>query len=93
MATPNPDRWLIQEARRRFREVIRAAMREGPQFITRHGEDIAVIVDITEYRRLTGSGQGLAQILLGGPRLGDDEIAVLNEIEAERRADLDLRSR
>jgi len=52
-----------------------------------------VIVDITEYRRLTGSGQGLAQIILGGPRLGDDEIAVLNEIEAERRADLDLRTR
>jgi len=29
MATPNPDRWLIEEARRRFREVIRAAMREA----------------------------------------------------------------
>jgi len=69
--------------------VIRAARREGPQVITRHDEDVAVIVDVAEYRRLTGSGHGLAQILLGGPRLGDDEIAVLNEIEAACRAEIE----
>jgi prevent-host-death family protein len=87
MATPNPDHWQIQEAKQRFSEVIRAVTREGPQVITRHGEDVAVIVDIAEYRRLTGSGQELTQILLGGPKLGDDEMAVFDEIEAERKAD------
>ncbi len=87
MGTPNPDHWQIQEAKQRFSEVIRAVTREGPQVITRHGEDVAVIVDIAEYRRLTGSGRELTRILLGGPRLGDDEIAVFDEIEAERKAD------
>jgi prevent-host-death family protein len=84
---PNSDHWQIQEAKQRFSEVIRAVTREGPQVITRHGEDVAVIVDIAEYRRLTSSGRELTQVLLGGPRLGDDAIAVFDEIEAERKAD------
>ena len=87
MATPNPDRWQIQEAKQRFSEVIRAVTREGPQVVTRHGEDVAVIVSIAEYRRLTSSGQDLTRVLLGGPSLGDEGIAVLDKIESERKAD------
>jgi antitoxin (DNA-binding transcriptional repressor) of toxin-antitoxin stability system len=34
----------------RFSEVIRAVANEGPQIITWHGEDVAVIVDIVVTR-------------------------------------------
>ena len=53
MASPNPDRWQIQEAKQRFSEMIRAVTSEGPQVITRHGEDVAVVVEIGAYHRLT----------------------------------------
>jgi prevent-host-death family protein len=86
MTSPTPDHWQIQEAKQRFSEMIRAVTTEGPQVITRHGEDVAVVVDIGEYRRLTRPAVDLASILLGGPKL--DGIAdVFAEIEAERKAD------
>jgi prevent-host-death family protein len=87
MMSPTPDHWQIQEAKQRFSEMIRAVTTEGPQVITRHGEDVAVVVDIEEYRRLTRPAVDLANILLGGPKLDDSAADVFAEIEAERKAD------
>jgi prevent-host-death family protein len=87
MASPTPDHWQIQDAKQRFSEMIRAVTNEGPQIITRHGEDVAVVVDIGEYRRLTRPAVDLAGILLGGPKLDDGTADVFVEIEAERKAD------
>jgi prevent-host-death family protein len=87
MTSPTRDHWQIQEAKQRFSEMIRAVRTEGPQVITRHGEDVAVIVEISEYRRLTRPAADLASILLGGPKLDDSTAVVFAEIEAERKAD------
>lgn len=84
MVTPTPDHWQIQDAKQRFSEMIRAVMRGGPQVITRHGEDVAVVVDIAEYRRLTRPAVDLTGALLGGPKVDDDVFA---EIESERKGD------
>ncbi|MGH3931390.1 MAG: type II toxin-antitoxin system Phd/YefM family antitoxin, partial [Pseudonocardiaceae bacterium] len=45
--------WQVQEAKQRFSEVLRAVENDGPQTITRHGQEIAVVIDIEEYRQLT----------------------------------------
>jgi prevent-host-death family protein len=68
MTSRIPDHWPIQDAKQRFSEMIRAVMTQGPQVITRHGEDVAVVVDVGEYRSLTRPAVDLASILLGGPR-------------------------
>ena len=47
--------WQVQEAKQRFSEVLRAVESEGPQTITRHGREIAVVVEIQEYRGLAGA--------------------------------------
>jgi prevent-host-death family protein len=88
MTSPGSDHWQIQDAKQRFSEMIRAVAGEGPQVITRHGEDVAVVVAIGEYRRLTRPAVDLASILLGGPKLGDSIADVFGEIEAERKADV-----
>jgi prevent-host-death family protein len=88
MTSPTPDHWQIQDAKQRFSEMIRAVTNEGPQVITRHGEDVAVVVDIDEYRRLTRPAVDLAGILLGGPKFDDGTADVFAEVEAERKADL-----
>ena len=87
MTSPTPDHWQIQDAKQRFSEMIRAVTSDGPQVITRHGEDVAVVVDIDEYRRLTRPAVDLASVLLGGPKLDDGVADVFAEIEAERKAD------
>jgi prevent-host-death family protein len=87
MSSPAHDHWQIQEAKQRFSEVIRAVGTEGPQVITRHGEEVAVIVDINEYRRLTRPIGNVAEVLLGGPPLDDTTIAILDEVEARRKLD------
>ncbi|MGH3253225.1 MAG: type II toxin-antitoxin system Phd/YefM family antitoxin [Trebonia sp.] len=87
VVSPTPDHWQLQDAKQRFSEMIRTVAHEGPQIITRHGEDVAVVVDIAEYRRLTRSAVDLAGVLLGGPKLDDGAAGVLAEIEAERKAD------
>ena len=88
MTSPGPDHWQIQDAKQRFSEMIRAVTSEGPQVITRHGEDVAVVMDISDYRRLTRSAVDLAGTLLGGPKLDDSAADVFAEIEADRKADL-----
>ena len=87
MTSPDRDHWQIQEAKQRFSEMIRAVTSEGPQVITRHGESVAVVLDIAEYRRLTRPVVDLAGILLGGPKLDGSAADVFAEIEAERKAD------
>jgi prevent-host-death family protein len=96
MMSRSPDHWQIQDAKQRFSEMIRAVAQEGPQVISRHGEDVAVVVDIAEYRRLTRPTVDLARILLGGPKIDNVDAEVFTEIEAERKADfgraIDLRA-
>ncbi len=80
--------WQVQEAKQRFSEVLRAVENDGPQTITRHGEEVAVVIDIDEYRRLTGGRRSLADVLLAiEPEMGDDAAAIFDEIEAERKQD------
>lgn len=66
--------WQLQEAKQRLSEVIRRASDEGPQIVTRHGEDVAVVLDIREYRRLTGDVPDFKEFLLSGPDLSELEI-------------------
>ncbi|HUB38792.1 MAG TPA: type II toxin-antitoxin system Phd/YefM family antitoxin [Streptosporangiaceae bacterium] len=87
MTSHTHDYWQIQDAKQRFSEMIRAVAHEGPQIITRHGDEVAVVVDIAEYRRLTRPTVDLTGLLLGGPALSDDAVDVLAEVEAERKAD------
>ncbi|HWG65042.1 MAG TPA: type II toxin-antitoxin system Phd/YefM family antitoxin [Streptosporangiaceae bacterium] len=67
--------WQVQEAKQRFSELIRAAHDEGPQVVTRHGEEIAVVIDIDEYRHLNGEAAEFKEYLRCGPGFDDLEIA------------------
>ncbi|WP_460540438.1 type II toxin-antitoxin system Phd/YefM family antitoxin [Glycomyces halotolerans] len=46
--------WQVQDAKKRFSELIRASKTDGAQFITRHGEEEAVMLSVEDYRRLAG---------------------------------------
>ena len=77
----------IQDAKQRFSEMLRAVAHDGPRIITRHGEEVAVVMEIAECRRLTRPAVDLTRLPLGGPTLSDDAAEVLTEVEADRKAD------
>jgi antitoxin Phd len=66
--------WQIQEAKSRLSEVIEEATTKGPQIITRHGSERAVLLSIDEYRSLTAHKPNLRDYLLSGPKVDDFEI-------------------
>ncbi len=63
--------WQVQEAKQRFSELLRRAQDEGPQVVTRHGEEVAVVITAEEFRRLTGEKPDFKAFLLApdGPDL------------------------
>ncbi|PXX70655.1 prevent-host-death family protein [Nocardia tenerifensis] len=77
--------WQVQEAKQRFSEVLRAAESNGPQTITRHGDAVAVVIDIDEYRRLMRPDISFVDhLLVKFSGLGDEVADVLDEVERER---------
>ncbi|HEX6336370.1 MAG TPA: type II toxin-antitoxin system Phd/YefM family antitoxin [Jiangellaceae bacterium] len=60
-------RWQVQEAKQRLSELLKSAHEDGPQVITRHGEEIAVVLDMHEYRRLRGPKITFKDLLTSGP--------------------------
>jgi prevent-host-death family protein len=56
-------RWQVQEAKQRFSEVVRAAEAGEPQIVTRHGEEVVVVVDIEQFHRLQGDTTNLMAYL------------------------------
>ncbi len=79
--------WQVQEAKQRFSEVLRAAESGEPQIVTKHGEEVAVVIDINEYRRMRGEAVDLMTYLRAEP-LSDVDIAVDRAEDLPREIDL-----
>ena len=59
--------WQLQEAKQRFSELVRRALEEGPQTVTRRGEEVVVVVPAEEFRRLTGDKPDFKEFLMSAP--------------------------
>jgi len=77
--------WQVQDAKQRFSELIRRARSDGPQVVTRHGEEIAVVIDIADYRRLKGETADFRDYLRAGP--GFDDLDLSRTAEGPRSTD------
>jgi antitoxin Phd len=63
--------WQLQEAKTHLSEVIERAQSEGPQTITRHGTERAVVISVQEYKALAAHKPDFKAHLLGGPKVDD----------------------
>ena len=59
--------WQLQDAKARFSEFLDAALKKGPQVVTRRGVEAAVLVPIEEWRRVHQSARPNIKDLLLGP--------------------------
>lgn len=74
--------WQVQEAKQRFSELVRRTLEEGPQVVTRHGEEVVVVVAADEYRRSQEARppeRDFKEFLLSGPDL--------SQLDLTRKAD------
>ena len=63
--------WQLQEAKQRFSEVVRQAQDEGPQVVTRHGQEVVVVIAFEEYERLVPSRRSFKRFLRSEPFFDD----------------------
>ena len=64
--------WPVQDAKARFSELLDTCIAEGPQLVTRHGTESAVLLPMHEWRRLQQSAPpSIKQLLLSDEARGD----------------------
>lgn len=67
--------------------MLRAVETDGPQTITRHGQEVAVVLNMADFRRLAGPRTNFSEHLVAFPKLAaqSGEPDVFAEVEAERQ--------
>lgn len=66
------DKWQLQEAKNRLSEVVRRARSEGPQVITLHGADAAVVVSARDFVQMSRRKGKLVDFFRKSPLVGVD---------------------
>ncbi|MGH3914553.1 MAG: type II toxin-antitoxin system Phd/YefM family antitoxin [Pseudonocardiaceae bacterium] len=72
---PHDQTWSVADAKARLSELLERVINDGPQAITRRGEEIAVVVSIEEWQRKTKRSGNLAEFLAASP-LRDSELEI-----------------
>jgi antitoxin Phd len=79
--------WQLQEAKARFSEFLDASLRDGPQIVTRHGKEEAVLIPIAEWKRLQAQKPSLKELLLARTPIVDD-MMIPKRVQSQRRKPL-----
>lgn len=82
-ATP----WPVAEAKARLSEVIDLALSAGPQAISRHGKQVAVVVSAEEWERKAHRKGSLARFFEDSPLRGS---SVVVRRKRDRPLDIEL---
>lgn len=80
-------KWQLQEAKNQLSELVRKARSEGPQVITLHGNDAAVVVSAKDYGRLSRPRGKLVDFFRKSPLIGV-ELDLARDKDTGRRVDL-----
>jgi prevent-host-death family protein len=62
--------WQLQEAKNKLSRVINNAVNSGPQVITKHGEEVVIVLSYAEYKKLIASKGSLSAFFQDSPLLG-----------------------
>lgn len=73
--TAHDPAWSVADAKARLSELLDQVVHDGPQAITRRGQEIAVVVSIEEWHRKTNRSGSLAEFLAASP-LRDSDLEV-----------------
>jgi len=64
--------WKLQDAKAKFSKIVEDALKIGPQFVTRRGQNAVVVVSIEEYEELISDKPSFKEFLLNCPKMEND---------------------
>lgn len=64
--------WKLQDAKAKFSQVVDNALKVGPQYVTRRGQEAVVVLSVKEYQKITSKKPSLKQFLLNCPKMDED---------------------
>ncbi len=67
--------WSAEDAKNRFGELVGRCLADGPQIISQHGQDVAVLVPIAQWRRMEEATKPSLKDLLLHPGYRIEELA------------------
>jgi prevent-host-death family protein len=77
--------WQLQEAKNKLSKVINEATGRGPQVITKHGVEVAIVLSSDDYRKLLASQKKLADFFRASP-LAEVELDLTRDKSEVREA-------
>ena len=80
-------KWQLQEAKNRLSEVVRKAQQQGPQVITLHGKDAAVVVSAQDFGKFPRRKGRLVDFFRESPLVGI-ELSLTRSRDTGRRIDI-----
>jgi len=80
--------WQLQEAKNKLSRVVEDAVNSGPQIITKHGVEVAIVLSYAEYQKMIASRGKLSAFFRESPLAGV-ELDLTRDKSAPRK-DLDL---
>lgn len=81
------EHWQLQEAKNRFSELVKKAILNGPQVVTKRGVETVVVISVDEYQKLTRPKTSLSEFFRKSP-LKDTKIDLKRIKEYPREVDL-----
>lgn len=83
-------RWKVQDAKARFSELLETCLKEGPQMVTKRGENAAVLVPANDWERLQRTAKPtLKELLLTDSARGELNVPERGRLHRRTNGQLD----
>ena len=79
--------WQLQDAKNKFSELVDTALAQGPQTVTKRGQEAVMVISVKDYKRLSKSKSSLIDVFRKAATFSDgidlsrDSNSSLREIE------------
>lgn len=73
-------KWPLADAKNKLSELIDLALSSGPQFISRRGHDVVVVLSIPHYEQLSAQRKPFSEFLLHPPAAAPPKNPDINDV-------------
>jgi antitoxin Phd len=80
--------WQLQEAKNKLSRVVENAVNDGPQIITKHGVEVAIVISFADYQQMIATRGKLSTFFRDSPLVGIE--LDLTRDKSDARKDFDL---
>ena len=80
--------WQLQEAKNKFSRVVDDAVHRGPQIITKHGVEVAIVISYESYQKMVASRGKLSDFFRESPLVGIDLDLARDKSKARKDVEL-----